>query len=61
MEAGNVCKQLINRENQRLSARRIKYTLEKLKGSGITRIKIEEGNLWNEVKTKEHAREYKKV
>jgi hypothetical protein len=36
-----VIKQLIRREKQRESARRIKYTLGKLRGGGITRVEVE--------------------
>ena len=53
-EQDNVYKQLINREAQRLAARRIRFTLRKLRGGGITRIEVQdqEGN-WQEKTTKE--------
>jgi hypothetical protein len=39
-----VIKQLIRREKQRESARRIKYTLGQLRGGGITRVEVESQN-----------------
>jgi hypothetical protein len=40
-EASSIYHQLIRREKQRESARRIKYTLGKLRGGGITRVEVE--------------------
>ena len=49
----NVYKQLMMRENQRLAARRIKYTLKKLREGSVTRIEIPVGNdQWQEITTK---------
>ena len=46
-EAGNVYKQLMLRESQRLAARRVKYTLNKLRGGAVTRLEVlDEDNEW---------------
>jgi hypothetical protein len=52
-DASNILKQLITRERQRESSRRIKYTLGKLKGGGVTRVEVEtEQGTIREVTTK---------
>ena len=52
-DATNVYKQLILRESQRLAARRVKYTLGKLRGGSVTRIEIPMAdNQWQEITSK---------
>ncbi len=51
-EKYNILKQLMHRERQRESSRRIKYTLGKLRGGGITRIEVNTANGIREVTTK---------
>ena len=53
-DATNVYKQLMQRESQRLAARRVKYTLRKLKGGSVTRIEVPmANNQWREVTSKQ--------
>ena len=50
----NVYRQLINREAQRLAAQRVRATLKKMRGGGVTRIEVMDDNgIWQERTTKE--------
>ena len=54
IDSNNVYKQLMQREDQRLAARRVKYTLRKLRGGSVMRIEVPtEDGQWREVTTKE--------
>lgn len=47
-------KQLIQREQQRLASRRIKYTLGKLQSSSVTRVEVPlQNGQWKEITTKD--------
>jgi hypothetical protein len=53
LESGNVYKQLIRVENQRTAARNIRYTLQKLRGGGITKVDVIKNGQLVSITTKE--------